>query len=145
MFKALISVCIIGLLATPCVAQARWCALLGHSPRNTIVFPPIARVANVQGVVIARLHFSVSGQVASVETISGPKLLAQSVGEQLQTWTVKTDAPGNEPCQALFIAEFTIDKEHSALERPPASDIFYVWINAITVILDTSSMASTSS
>ena len=60
-----------------------------------------------------------NGKVIRVESISGPAMLVDSVLRQVSTWTVKTDARGEELCVSLIIADFRILTEDVMLAEPP--------------------------
>jgi hypothetical protein len=63
--------------------------------------------------------YSPNGRVERVEAISGPQLLSSSLAGQMMDWTVKTDASGDELCQTLVIAKFTmLDSGQAAPEEP---------------------------
>jgi TonB family protein len=55
-------------------------------------YPPIARVARMQGVV--RLHVTTDGKrVSAISVESGPPMLAQAAEENVKTWQFKDHAP----------------------------------------------------
>ena len=89
-------------------AEPRWCAITGTDPTNKIIYPPIARAARVQGVVLLRMIYVPNGPVVRTEPVSGPKMLSTSLAGQLQEWTVRTDAAGGEECQTLVVANFEL-------------------------------------
>ena len=93
-------------LAFTAEAEPRWCSVTGRGPNDKFIYPPIARVARVSGVVLGRLEFLTNGKVVDFNPGSGPRLLADSIKAQLSPWTLQTDATGGEGCQALVIAEF---------------------------------------
>lgn len=105
----------LGIVASFCHAETRWCSIVGRGPSDKFAYPPIARAARVRGVVISRIQFSSLGNVNHVETISGSPLLADSLASQIKEWTLKTDASGDETCQALVVADFRL------LNEPPLS------------------------
>ena len=94
------------LVALQCSAEPRWCAVSQKDPSNSLLYPPIARAAGIQGVVVMRMIYEPKGRVQRTEPVFGPALLAASVAKQLLTWTVKTDAKGDQECVTLLIAEF---------------------------------------
>jgi hypothetical protein len=113
----------IGFLASVCHADARWCSIVGRGPSDTIIYPPIARVARVQGVILSRIYYLPSGQVKDVEVISGPVMLSNWISEQLKSWTIKTDATGDEVCVTLVIADFRLHSQSESMpERPITPD-----------------------
>jgi Gram-negative bacterial TonB protein C-terminal len=83
------------------------------------VYPPIAKAAHLQGVIISRLEFGSSGNVSKVEIVSGHPLLAKSVEAGEGHWVSRTD--GNpDGCQILVISEFSLSDSEKANddERP---------------------------
>jgi hypothetical protein len=58
---------------------------------------------------MVRMIYVPNGKVVRLEPISGPQMLSASMQSQLSDWTVKTDAPGNELCMTLVIADFRLD------------------------------------
>lgn len=99
---------VLGLAASFCRAETRWCSIVGRDSNDILTYPPIARAARVQGFVVSRIQFLPSGSVNHVETISGFPLLTESLASQIKEWTLKTDAPGEEPCQTLVVADFRL-------------------------------------
>src|SRR5580693_9283481 len=95
-------------IAAVCHAEPRWCSVTSQDPSNKLVYPPIARAARVEGVVLSHLIYAPNGKVQRVEPISGPPLLSDSLIRQMANWTVKTDATGEELCETLVIAKFTL-------------------------------------
>ncbi len=89
-------------------AQTRWCSIIGKADEDRLLYPPLARVALLHGVVLAHLTFMPTGEALKVESVSGPTLLSQGVLTQMKTWSVLTDAHGPEACQTLIIAEFSL-------------------------------------
>ena len=122
MRKSAAVVLALGALVATCRAEPRWCSVAGNDPSNKLVYPPIAKAARVSGVVLAHMIYAPNGKVQQVEPISGPPLLSDSVTRQLANWTVKTDAPGDELCETLVIASFTlIESSRKPPEEPSIS------------------------
>jgi len=96
-------------LATFCHAEPRWCTITGIANSENLAYPPIARVARVYGVVLERVTYLPKGVVQSFEYISGPKMLASGLEQQMNTWSIATSAAGDQPCVSLVIAEFNLD------------------------------------
>jgi hypothetical protein len=88
-----------------------------------LVYPPIARTSRVSGDVLTRIYYLPSGQVKDVEVISGPRLLTESLATQIKEWTLKTEASGDEPCQALVLAHFRFIEELSQSTDKPAKPV----------------------
>lgn len=89
-------------------AEPRWCSTAGKDPTNKFIYPPIARAARVTGVVLLRMEYVPNGKVVRIEPISGPRLLSDTLADQLMDWTMRTDASGDQPCVTLVIAKFTM-------------------------------------
>lgn len=95
------------LLCTPNVCFAsHWCVM---KPVKTDgpAYPPLAKAARIQGVVISRLEFNADGNVSKVEIVSGHPLLAKAVGTREARWTFTSDV-GAGGCQILVISEFSL-------------------------------------
>jgi hypothetical protein len=61
-----------------CLAQQEPCGLRSMTETNPLLYPPIARAAHVEGMVIFLVSFSQSGEAQNVSLLSGPKLLEGS-------------------------------------------------------------------
>jgi hypothetical protein len=64
----------------------------------------------VQGEARARIIYKPNGRVEMVEPVSGAAMLSGSLASQLSNWTVRSNATGDEVCQTLVIATFTLGK-----------------------------------
>jgi hypothetical protein len=91
-------------------AEPRWCSVSSRDPSNTLVYAPIAVAAQVQGDVRARIIYKPHGRVEKVEPVSGAVMLAASLAHQLSNWSIRSNASGDELCQTLVIATFTLRK-----------------------------------
>jgi len=94
-----------------CSAEPRWCVVSEKDSSNTLLYPPIARAARVQGVVVMRMIYTPNGGGLRTEPVFGPVMLSNALASQLLNWTVKTDATGDQQCVTLVIAEFRFDDE----------------------------------
>ncbi len=128
-------------LATLSVAaEPRWCSITGRGPNDTIVYPPIARAARVWGNVIARLVYTTDGKVVRFEEVSGPKLLSSSLSKQFESWSIKTDATGQELCESLVSAEFRIESYGAVLSPEihyESGSVLRIHSEAEPLVLDT--------
>lgn len=108
-----------GILAVPCRAEVRSCPVEARDQSSRIEYPQFAFAAGAQGVVVVRLIYFPNGKVEKVELVSGPEIFSTALTGQLKDWTVKTEAKGNELCETLLIAKFTIpDSGQKAPEEP---------------------------
>lgn len=103
-----------------CQAEPRWCVVSEKDSTDILVYPPIARAARVQGVVVMRMIYAPSGEVLRTEPIFGPAMLSNSLTSQLSTWTVKSTAVGNEECVTLVIADFRFHNPDEPTQIIPA-------------------------
>ena len=127
-------------LASPqCRSEPRRCVVSEKDASNTLVYPPIARAARVQGVVVMRMVYAPNGKVVRTEPVFGPAMLSASLTRQLLNWTVKTDAVGEEECMALVIAEFRFHDpdEPSRLQPqgPAAPGILRISVDSEVLII----------
>jgi hypothetical protein len=110
---ALIAASVIGADAEP-----RWCSITGKAAADKISYPPIAKAARVQGVVVSRIIFEPSGKVERFEAVFGPTLLFKSLEQQMSSWSLANDAKGYESCEALIIARFQFKQPQSCNPAP---------------------------
>jgi hypothetical protein len=73
-------------LTAAAAAQSRTCDLNAITDGVPPVYPPIARVAHVTGMVIMIATFERSGDVQQIKVISGPQLLRQPAIEYVKSW-----------------------------------------------------------
>jgi hypothetical protein len=91
-----------------CRAEPRWCSVSKRDPSNTVVYAPISVGARVQGEARALIIYKPNGKVERAEHISGVLMLSQPLEEQLSRWRLRTKATGDEVCQTLMIAVFSL-------------------------------------
>jgi hypothetical protein len=96
--------------ATAFADGPRWCSVSSRDPSNTVHYAPIAMAAQVQGGASAVIVYKPNGLVEKVESVSGPLMLSQPLANQLSKWVVRSNAPGDEYCQALVVATFKVGK-----------------------------------
>jgi len=106
--------------ASHCHAEPRWCTVTGFADRESPVYPPIAKAANVQGAVIAHIIYPTTGKVENVEIVFGSPMLVKAVSYALMKWKVKTDATGDSLCQTLVIVDFKIEGPGNSATNPPS-------------------------
>jgi hypothetical protein len=70
--RSLILLFLIPLLSLPGFSEPRWCSIASRAPGDTLVYPPIAKAAHVEGVVLTRVSYTTAGLVLGTQTISGP-------------------------------------------------------------------------
>jgi len=91
--------------------------------KPAIAYPPIALVAHVTGEVIVRFSIENDGSTSSVQVISGPQMLQETVASQIKGWRFQVPLPMR--AEREFEATYSFDigaPEESAdddLEGPP--------------------------
>lgn len=66
-----------------------------------------------------RIIYKPNSKIARTEPVFGPTMLSSSMTSQLSSWTVKTDAVGDEQCMTPVIAEFRFhDQDEPNRTRP---------------------------
>jgi hypothetical protein len=129
-----------------CRGEARWCDITGHGDSDKMLYQPIAYAARVSGTVLTRITYSPQGDVKDVVNISGPPMLAKSVGEQLKSWHLRTNASGEDFCQSLVIIDFRIASDTTPPALPPQRaprSILRISVEAVVVIPLTNDEAPT--
>jgi len=99
-------------------AEPRWCSITGKGPNDKVLYPPIAKAARVEGVVLSRIIYKPNDKVVNMEAISGPVLLSRYLAGQMTDWTVMTNANGEELCETLVIAKFHINQPDGCSSAP---------------------------
>ena len=137
--KTFAIILLVTLSSLQCHGEPRWCAVSAKDSSDSLVYPPIARAARVQGVVVMRMVFAPDGKVVRTEPVFGPAMLSASLTSQLLNWTVKTDAVGDQECMTLVIAEFRFHDpdEPSRLQPqgPTAPGILRVSVDSEVLII----------
>lgn len=117
----MLKILIISLLAASVItaeAEPRWCSVTGKAVSDRLSFPPIAKAARVEGVVVGRIIFEPSGKIAAFEPVFGPVMLAKSLEQQMASWNLANDAKGDDLCETLVIARFRFKEPASCDSRP---------------------------
>jgi hypothetical protein len=104
--------------AAICHAEPRWCSVTGTGPNDKLIYPPIAKIARVNGIVLTHVVYEPSGRVVKVEAISGPPMLSVSLAKQISGWTLKTNANGDQLCETLIIASYELNPPHGCEPAP---------------------------
>ena len=132
------------ILVTQCARgdDIRWCTIAGVKAEKAqaLVYPAIAKAGHVEGIVILRVTFETSGVVKAIDSVSGPKLLADPATHRTKDWQFKTDATGSEPCQNLVIIRYRILPENytepeagSVRPEPQPTGSYLIRIDALTI------------
>jgi hypothetical protein len=93
------------------------------------IYPPIAKAAQVEGDVIMMLVLDLSGNVESIETMSGPKMLIPPAIEAIKQLKAN---PYSGPRTCSFVVTFRLARDGEEVEHPPRpSDLQHVHVFAI--------------
>jgi Gram-negative bacterial TonB protein C-terminal len=71
------------ILSASCFAEEP-CGLRSMTDTTPLLYPPIARAAHVEGIVILMVAFKLSGEVQNIEVLSGHQLLRGSATAYVQ-------------------------------------------------------------
>lgn len=101
--------------AVPIAAQPRTCGGL-DTVKETVspLYPPIARAAQLQGVVIVMTSFRPDGVVSSAELLSGPKLLQTSAMRYVQGLLANTFTG---PRTCAIVVRYELDEKGSSVDH----------------------------
>ena len=135
MRQHLLSMLWLFLLTLPCAGETRWCALK-EAPQHQLSYPPIARAARLTGTVIERVTFSPQGKVLRVEALSGPPLIEKSIRSDIFAWKLDTDAVGEQPCQALIVADFAFGATPEPVTSRQITSVLHISVRAEILVLD---------
>jgi periplasmic protein TonB len=69
------------------------------------VYPPLARQARIQGVVVLKVFISKTGDVEDVQLVSGHPLLAPAAIEAIKQWKFKPFLSNDEPMDVETTAQ----------------------------------------
>jgi|GEM_PF-1999943 hypothetical protein len=117
----MLRILIISLLAASVIAaeaEPRWCSITGKAAADKISYPPIAKAARVEGVVVSRIIFEPNGKVERFEAVFGPPMLFKFLEQAMSSWSLVTDARGYETCETLVIARFQFKEPPSCNPAP---------------------------
>lgn len=105
--------------------------VIDHAP---VIYPAIARTANVEGLV--RLKITTDGHaVSSVEALDGPPLLVKVATQNVQTWEFVDHAPGT--FEVTF--NFRMLENETTFWQNPVSSILPYFPRGTTTIRATAS------
>jgi TonB family protein len=80
-----------GAAAAPVMVDGKWqVAMTGNIlTRTDPVYPPMAKAAHVQGLVVLMATISAGGSVEELNAVSGPPMLQQAAVEAVKNWTFR--------------------------------------------------------
>jgi len=119
--KRFLAILMVLTAATIAHAEPRWCSITGKGPNDKVLYPPIAKIARVNGLVLSRIIYRPNGKVEKVENISGPPMLVRFLAAQMMDWNIKTDASGEQLCETLVIAKYQLN-EPSGCDAAPEQE-----------------------
>jgi hypothetical protein len=81
--SAIVFLCLATFASGVSKAQSAPCGLTSMKDSTPLFYPPIARYAHVQGLVISIVRFSPSGSVDNMAFLSGPEMLRAAASEYI--------------------------------------------------------------
>ncbi|MBB5346073.1 energy transducer TonB [Tunturibacter empetritectus] len=122
------------LIATGVRGQVSHCGgFTSVRERKAPLYPPIAKAARVQEIVILMLTFDLDGNVVNTVLVSGPPMLVASATASAQSLEVN---PYTGPRTCPYVVTYRLASEGEDTESyPPPSDIQHVTVMAIPLIL----------
>jgi protein TonB len=63
------------------------------------IYPPIAKAARVQGVVVLQATISKTGSITDLHVVSGPAMLQSAALDAVKSWRYKPYLLNNEPVE----------------------------------------------
>jgi hypothetical protein len=74
-------------LGAPALAQPNTCGgLTSVTEAAQLIYPPIAKAARVEGIVVMLAEFKLSGEVDKVDIVSGPLMLQTAATGYVNSW-----------------------------------------------------------
>ena len=114
-------------------AQQASCGLTTMTEMVQPLYPPIARAARVEGVVVLLVDFDLNGTVQSVRAISGPEMLRLSATTSVKTWHANTySGPRTCPVAVTFHLNWTKTMLASTIRSDPQ----HIIVNSTVIALD---------
>jgi hypothetical protein len=86
-------------------AQSVPCGITSLQTFQPIQYPPIGKVAHVQGTVIVFATFAPTGAVTAIRVLSGPELLKKPATDAILTWTANSYTG---PRECPLVVEFQL-------------------------------------
>ena len=84
------------------------------------IYPPLAKVGGVQGIVTLKVHIKKDGTVSAVNVLSGPQILAQSAIDAVRQWRY---APGPRlPAVTTVTVNYTLADRKQQKPKDAAGD-----------------------
>lgn len=113
----------ITLAVTPSThAQTTPCGLTSMTEAAAPQYPPIAKVAHVEGTVILMARFSSSGNVEHITELSGPALLRKASVASVKTWQANEYSG---PRECPIVLNFQLSYGADMCDIPPEPPVPY--------------------
>jgi hypothetical protein len=120
------------LLSSTCLAQEAPCGLTSINATAPLLYPPIAKAAHVEGMVIFLVTFKLSGEVEGVKVLSGPEMLKNSA--TTYTKGLRANEYGG-PRTCPMVVKYVLQQDEADLRPIERSDIQHTTIYARLVVL----------
>ena len=120
-------------LCIPAFGQPNTCGgLTSVTDGAKPVYPPIARAAHVQGMVILLVSFKTTGEADTVQIVSGPPMLQKAATDYVKSWRANTYT-GPRTCP--IVITFNLDLGNGAPQSEVRTDPQHVNVNSYAPIL----------
>src|SRR5580704_4577843 len=123
------------LASSPCIAQQESCGLRTMTETSKPIYPPIAKAAHVEGVVVMLVTFKLSGEVEKIDIINGPKMLQTAASDYVQGWHAN-EFTGPRTCPIAITFHLLRDKD-TATPGSVRQDVQHVTLNSPTPLVNT--------
>jgi Gram-negative bacterial TonB protein C-terminal len=124
-----------------CIAQQEPCGLRTMTETTKPIYPPIAKAAHVEGVVVMLVTFKLSGEVEKIDVINGPRMLQTAARNYVQGWHAN-EFTGPRTCPIAITFHLLREKD-SATPGSVRQDVQHVTLNSPTPLVNTSYSYST--
>ena len=115
-------------LSTAAFAQPNTCGgLTSVTDGAKPVYPPLARYARVNGMVILLVSFKTTGEADAVQIVSGPPMLRQSATDYVKSWRAN-EYTGPRSCAVVIT--FNLDRGDGAPDSVIRGDLQHVDVNS---------------
>ena len=114
-------------VSSSCIAQQEPCGLRKMTETTKPAYPPIAKAAHVEGVVVMLVNFKLNGEVEKIDIVSGPKMLQGAATNYVQGWHAN-EYTGPRTCP--IVVSFRLHR-HGDTTTPPVvrQDLQHVTLN----------------
>ncbi len=119
-------------VSSACIAQQEPCGLRKMTETTTPLYPPIAKAAHVEGVVVMLVNFKLNGEVEKIDILSGPEMLKIAATTYVQGWHAN-EYTGPRTCPIAVTFHLLREKD-TAAPGAVRNDLQHVTLNSQTPV-----------